>query len=86
MAVGEILVDVLFTLLELVAFVLSVIGNISVIYELIRKKNLKRKSNLFIISIAVCDLGFGLIANPLAIYNVRTDMLLKGSTQFNIFF
>lgn len=80
MAVGEILVDVLFTLLELVAFVLSVIGNISVIYELIRKKNLKRKSNLFIISIAVCDLGFGLIANPLAIYNVRKNILLKGST------
>lgn len=71
MALGEILIDVLFTLLELVAFVLSVIGNISVIYEMIQEKNLKRKSNLFIISIAVCDLGFGLIANPLAIYNVR---------------
>lgn len=73
---SEVLINVIFVLLELVAFVLSVFGNIIVLYVMTREKKLRRKSNFFIISIAVADLLIGLIEIPTSFLNVRSESFL----------
>lgn len=66
----QILGGVTFALFESVAFLFCVIGNMSVIYVMIRGRNLERKSNVFIISVAICELLFGLFSIPSTMYYV----------------
>lgn len=57
-------------ILEVIAFILSVIGNSVVIYVMTREKKLKRKSNIYILSVAVADFLVGIVAIPIGIMNV----------------
>lgn len=66
----QVLSDVTFALFESVAFLFCVIGNISVIYVMIRGRNLERKSNVFVISVAICELSFGFFSIPSTMYYV----------------
>lgn len=72
----ESLIEITFTLLEVSAFVFCVFGNSIVIYVMTRQKKLRRKSNYYIISVAVADLLIGLIGIPCSIYMVSCQQIL----------
>lgn len=59
-----------FILLEALAFVFCVIGNSIVIYVMTREKKLQRKSNYYIVSVAIADILVGLVVIPGSIYMV----------------
>lgn len=65
------LVKVIFMLLDLCAFVLSVSGNSMVIYVMSRERKLRKKSNYYIISVAMADLLIGVIGIPAILYTVN---------------
>lgn len=67
---SEMIVLIAFLALEFVAFFLSVIGNIIVIYVIARSKYAKKRSSIFILSVAVADLLVGLIGIPVAVVYV----------------
>lgn len=66
----QILIESIFAIFELSAVILSVFGNILVIYVMTRKKKLRKKSNYYIISVATADLITGLIGIPTSLYTV----------------
>lgn len=66
----QIVIETIFTVFEATAFVLSVFGNLLVIYVMAKKKKLKKKSNYYIISVAVADLLTGLVGIPSCLYAV----------------
>lgn len=61
--------------LESLAFVITVIGNLIVIYVMTREKMLLRKSNIYILSVAFADLLMGLMGVPMSILNVSAETL-----------
>lgn len=67
----QILIETIFAIFELLAFLLSVFGNFVVIYVMTRKRKLRRKSSYHIISVAVADFINGLIGVPASLYTVR---------------
>lgn len=56
---------VIFCVFELILFVSILIGNLIVIYVMSREKMLQRKSNIYILSLAVADLMIGLVGIPM---------------------
>lgn len=60
-----------FFLLESIALFLTVVGNGIVIYVMCSEKKIKRKSNVYILSVAVADLLVGLVAVPSGIAKVK---------------
>lgn len=60
--------------IEAIAFVLTVIGNLIVIYAVTRGNKLQKKSNIYILSIAVADLMVGLVAIPVGLLNVSAGL------------
>lgn len=67
------IIFVAFFTFELIVFLFTVVGNAIVIYVMAQKKNMKRKSNIYILSVAVADLLVGLVVIPLAGLNVSTE-------------
>lgn len=67
----SVLIRTLLTIFELSAIVLSVFGNLLVIHVKTKKDVLWKKSNYYIISMAVADLLNGLIAIPLNLFAVN---------------
>ncbi|CRL01069.1 CLUMA_CG014328, isoform A [Clunio marinus] len=61
------IVQVVFLILDVGFFFLSIVGNSVVIYVISRDKKLKNKANYHILSVAVADLLIGLIGIPLGI-------------------
>lgn len=59
---------------SVVSFVI-VTGNLIVIYAMTREKMIDRKSNIYILSVAVADLLMGLINVPMLILNVSFESL-----------
>lgn len=59
---------------SVVSFVI-VTGNLIVIYAMTREKMMDRKSNIYILSVAVADLLMGLINVPMLILNVSFESL-----------
>lgn len=53
--------------IEIFLAVISVIGNVLVIFVFCREKQLKRRTNFYIISLAVADVLVGLLGIPFAI-------------------
>lgn len=70
--------------IEAIAFVLTVIGNLIVIYAVTRGNKLQKKSNIYILSIAVADLMVGLVAIPVGLLNVSAGLqiLKKKKSKF----
>lgn len=60
--------------IEAIAFVLTVIGNLIVIYAVTRGNKLQKKSNIYILSIGVADLMVGLVAIPVGLLNVSAGL------------
>lgn len=60
-----------FIILESIACIFSVVGNVIVIYAMTREKKLERKSNIYVLSVAFADLLVALVVIPLTVYNVR---------------
>lgn len=58
---------VIIAIIEVLAGVVSVIGNAVVIYVMTRDKMLKRLSNYYVISIAVADFLAGIILIPVTL-------------------
>lgn len=59
-----------FYVLEFIAFSFTVVGNVIVIYVMTRGKKLQRRSNIYILSVAVADLMMGTLVIPITIANV----------------
>lgn len=59
------IVQIIFTIVDLCLFLCSIIGNSIVIYVISRDKKLKSKSNYHILSVATADLLIGLFGIPL---------------------
>lgn len=77
MSVAELIEDpvyVVFIVLEIWAFISSVVGNSLVLYVMTREKKLRRQSNYHIISVAVSNLLFGAIGIPFTVYAVRMQL------------
>lgn len=60
-----------YVLIESIAFLLSVSGNLLVCYAVISNKKRQRLSNKYIFSVAFADLLVGAFAIPAAILKVR---------------
>lgn len=73
----QVLVEVIFATLEVWAFVFSVFGNSIVIYVMSREKKLRRRSNYYIVSVAIADFLVGLIGIPCSIYMVDSFIFVK---------
>lgn len=76
----KIIITIAFFTLEFIAFFLSVTGNVIIIYVMTRDKKLEKKSNNYILSVAVADLLVGLVAIPLGVKNV--SLLVSGQSEF----
>lgn len=61
---------IFFVLADLIAFILSVVGNFAVCYVIIKDKKLSRTGSKFILSVAVADFLVGLIVIPIGIMRV----------------
>lgn len=59
--------DIPYTLMELLVSVVAVIGNALVIIVFYRERRLRRRTNYYIISLAIADLLVGLLGVPFAI-------------------
>lgn len=66
----EVIFNVAYFTLELVAFFFGVIGNSIVVYAMASEKKLRRQSNIYILSVAAADLLIGLVAIPAGVVNV----------------
>lgn len=64
--------EIVVTLLEVWACVFSVFGNSVVIYVMSREKKLRRKSNYYVISVAIADLLVGLVVIPFSFFAVKS--------------
>lgn len=86
MVSSEALTEIVFVSLEVWAFVFSVVGNSVVIYVMSREKKLRRKSNYYIISVAIADILIGLVGIPCSIYMVKSGLLicLQNLTRKNL--
>lgn len=67
----KILVLAIVAVLAICAFLFSVFGNFVVICVMTREKKLRKKSNLYIISVAVADLLIGIFGFPFSAYAVN---------------
>lgn len=65
-----------YVIIESIAFLLSVSGNLLVCYAVISNKKRQRLSNKYIFSVAVADLLVGTFAIPAAILKVRKGVVL----------
>lgn len=59
-----------FIIADLIAFVLSVVGNLAVCYVIIKDKKLSRTGSKFILSVSMADFLVGLIVIPIGILRV----------------
>lgn len=59
--------DIPYTIMELLVAVVAVIGNALVIVVFYRERRLRRRTNYYIISLAIADLLVGLLGVPFAI-------------------
>lgn len=70
----RIILGTFFIILAVSAFVLSVFGNFVVIYVMTRERRLRKKSNYYIISVALADLLIGLLGIPFSAYAVKWQL------------
>lgn len=61
------LLDIPYTIMELLVAVVAVIGNALVIIVFYRERRLRRRTNYYIISLAIADLLVGLLGVPFAL-------------------
>lgn len=70
--------DLIFRLLniflEVIAFVLSVLGNLLIIYVVTRNKKLSNKSYKYILSLSITDLLIGIYVIPFGVIKVRKSL------------
>lgn len=77
MGVAFVILAYLWLLLELIAIIFSVFGNCVVIYVMTVERKLRKKSTLYIISIAIADLLCSVFVIPLAITRIEILRKLK---------
>lgn len=65
----------IYFILETVAMILIVCGNLVVVYVMIFKKKLIKPSHSFILSVAIADLLMGLVVIPLGILTVSHSIV-----------
>lgn len=82
---AKLVVTILFFLSELIAFLLTVIGNLVVIWVMSREKMLRKKSNHYVLSVSFADLLVGLVALPSGVAKVTKTLNLKTCQLFVIF-
>lgn len=61
------IITTVFVIVETIAIIPCLFGNFVVIYVMSREKNLMRKSNFHILSVAVADFLMGFIGIPLVL-------------------
>lgn len=71
--------NVPYTVMEVIVAVVAVIGNALVIFVFYREKRLRRRTNYYIISLALADFLVGLLGIPFAIMvSKREEIPIKG--------
>jgi membrane-associated PAP2 superfamily phosphatase len=68
--------NILYTIMESLVAIVAVVGNGLVIIVFYRERRLRRRTNYYIISLALADLLVGLIGVPFAIL-VRTFLMMS---------
>lgn len=66
-----------FILAEIIAFVLSVFGNLIVCYVIFKDKKLLNRSTKYILSVSIADFLVGLIVVPVGTLRVRSEFYIK---------
>jgi len=66
---------VAFVVLELINAIFAVVGNILVFIVFFRERKLRRKTNFYIISLAIADFGVGLVGIPFGIFVVSIRII-----------
>lgn len=79
----KVILNTVYTFIELLALLLSVFGNLLVIY--VRRKKLKTKSNCYIVSVAIADLVNGSLGISFNLFTVRIMKVTKQSISFKKF-
>lgn len=69
-----------YAIMEVLVAIFAVFGNGLVIVVFFRERRLRRRTNFYIVSLAVADLMFGLFGIPIAIL-VKTNKSLNGETE-----
>lgn len=65
----------IFITLEVITFVLSVLGNLAIIYVILSRKRLARKSNKYILSVSVADFLVGVYVIPFGVVKVSLRII-----------
>jgi len=65
------ILDISHVSFEIFIGLIAIIGNLLVIIVFIREKRLRREINFYIISLALGDLGVGLVSVPIYVVNVE---------------
>lgn len=76
----KVILNTVYTFIELLALLLSVFGNFLVIY--VRRKKLKTKSNCYIVSVAIADLVNGSLGISFNLFTVRIMKVTKSVNKF----
>lgn len=73
---------VAYILADLIAFVLSVVGNLVVCYAVLRDRKLSRASSRYILSVSIADFLVGLIVIPIGILRV-SKLFIRQCFEFS---
>lgn len=78
--------DVLYAVMEVLVAIFAVLGNGLVIIVFFREWRLRRRTNFYIVSLAVADLMFGLFGIPIALLvNINKRQISATVYTFSIY-